>query len=655
MVSVGTLPNSGDSQSDFGCAIEPTMAAMRQHAAIAANFADDIHGIYDGAQPADILPLSTRTTVDEARKCGLSMRAHKSTLLVPTQQRADELSAAYDEEQAAAGEDAPIIKPNIITHGHLVSGIPVGTPAYVAETVAAKLGEAMAMARSVLEATSAANTRGPAMERQAALAVMTTCVLPKVTYLARALGGKIREQIASLDVEMAGVIRQILGLPADDAADSHDQKLLWDKVTEARSKHGLGVGPAGRMLDAGAAACAAATAAALLARLGPAVAATTAHTPQAIGVLPAAHGEGIERLEAAGISQSDLDRIGVSEDAIAAAGANGSGKGSQRRLTQRLGAKRDKERAADTEAEPLTRMRLAAGGGHGLAAAHASRRVKGNRMGNDIFVEMVAEITGRDMMPEAGTCPNCTGILDRQGQHALGCNATKGLRSACHDGMCYAIFRAMERGSNGTGAVLEPHLNAYPGDFGPLKAGADDIRPDVLIIDAKGGHLFIDATIGFKQMLDPMEELLNPGIAEEQAHARKYKHYDDACTGAGNIVHTLFVGAHGDITGGGRRLLTGMVRQRAEERESKARRADENWTYNNQISALRCAMSVAFWRARAGMRLGVRTPRASWMSVGLHEAKAPQAHVMQGAAAAALGPEEEEGGEGGAGIGAACA
>lgn len=300
-------------------------------------------------------------------------------------------------------------------------------------------------------------------------------------------------------------------------------------------------------------------------------------------------------------------------------------------------------------------MRLAAGGGHGLAAAHASRRVKGNRMGNDIFVEMVAEITGRDMMPEAGTCPNCTGILDRQGQHALGCNATKGLRSACHDGMCYAIFRAMERGSNGTGAVLEPHLNAYPGDFGPLKAGADDIRPDVLIIDAKGGHLFIDATIGFKQMLDPMEELLNPGITEEQAHARKYKHYDDACTGAGNIVHTLFVGAHGDITGGGRRLLTGMVRQRAEERESKARRADENWTYNNQISALRCAMSVAFWRARAGMRLGVRTPRANWLSVGLHEAKAPQAHVMQGAAAAALGPEEGEGGEGGAGIGAACA
>ena len=78
--------------------------------------------------------------------------------------------------------------------------------------------------------------------------------------------------------------------------------------------------------------------------------------------------------------------------------------------------------------------------------------------------------------------------------------------------------------------MLEPHLNAYPGDFGPLKAGADDIRPDVLIIDAKGGHLFIDATIGSKQMLDPWRS----GIAEEQAHARKYKHYDDACTGAGS-------------------------------------------------------------------------------------------------------------------------
>ena len=43
-----------------------------------------------------------------------------------------------------------------------------------------------------------------------------------------------------------------------------------------------------------------------------------------------------------------------------------------------------------------------------------------------------------------------------------------------------------------------------------------------------------------------------------------------------------------------------------------------------------------------------------------HEAKAPLAHVMQSAAAAALGPARGEGGEGGegdegAGMGAACA
>ena len=222
----------------------------------------------------------------------------------------------------------------------------------------------------------------------------------------------------------------------------------------------------------------------------------------------------------------------------------------------------------------------------------------------------------------------------------LSFEALSSLGTHSHNAHRLAIFHGFERGADGAGAVLEPHMRDYPDVFGPpTSADVDDVRPDVLVLDAGGGRTWLDDTVGWQAQLDPVAELLKPGATEEHARARKYKHYNDAYDGAGAKVHTVFVGAHGDVTGGSRQLLGQLARRRAEERASRAERADENWTYCNQISAMRCAMSVAFWRGRANMRRAVRTPRALWASVGLAEVAA----------------REEEGGEAQAGPGAAAA
>ena len=181
---------------------------------------------------------------------------------------------------------------------------------------------------------------------------------------------------------------------------------------------------------------------------------------------------------------------------------------------------------------------------------------------------------------------------------------------------------------------------------------ARDARADLVVTDAEGVQTFIDGTVLWAPLLHPMPELLNPGLADKKARARKVTDYEAAHVGAGSKVRTVCISAHGDVTGGDRALLVRLVRQRATEKASASARMDVIKTYTNMITSLRAGASAGFWRARSRMRRASLVPRSSWVALDLVKASELEALVAvvapeEGRVVAAVGVEGGEVVEGG--------
>jgi hypothetical protein len=464
----------------------------------------------------------------------------------------------------------------------------------------------------------------------------------------RYLGAKIQTEIEAFDVSMTCVYRRLLGLPESDAEDSHDQRVLWSKIAEARASRGFGIAPTASFMDAGHVACNASSAAVLLRHCGHVVQASSDHKPTHIGILPPTHDAAIARLASAGVCAKALERCGVLADAIAAAGAAGKGTGTQRRLSTRLAKERDQTRKDDPALQPATRVSLTLGHGGGYAALNASRRHTAARLDDSTVLDMAAEVLGREAFATTRACLHCTGVMDVMGVHATICAGLAGFRRQAHDHPHDAWARALAGGSRSSlsSAVREPHLRDYPAVFGPPKPGARDARADLAVTDALGSQTFIDGTVLWAPMLHPLDELLTPGQADKQARARKFKDYEAAHAGAGSKVHTVCISSHCDVAGKDRALLTQLVRQRASEKTSTSSRMDMIKTLTNLVTSLRAGASVSFWRARSRMRRASRVPRSSWVALDLVKASELEALI------AVVAPEEGEleaaAGEGGA-------
>ena len=630
-IAQGAIPST----ALFSGAMEPVMAALRTEADVATNFSDDAIAAFHGV--AAKVVRGTRAATAEGAARGLHWNLTKCYLLAPTPLRAEELHAAYDEEAEVAPEDPPI-KPRIVQDGIIVAGLPVGSLAFIKAAAVRVFDEALAMAHEVLCCTETQEVRGVTMTRHAALRLLDACVAPKVTYLVRYLGAKVQTEIEAHDAAMTRVYRRLLGLPESDAADSHDQRVLWGKVTEPRASRGFGLVPAASFMNAGHVACNASSAAALLRHCGHAVRAASDHSPTHIGILPPGHDAAIAHLVAAGVSAGSLESSGVTETAIAAAGAAGSGKGKQRCLTVRLSEVRDQARKDDPALVPATRISLALGHGHGYAALNASRRCKAARLDDLTVLDIAAEVLGREAIAAPRVCLHCTRIMDTMGAHATSCDGTAGFRKQAHDHPQDAWARVLAGSSRSSlsSAVREPHLQDHPAVFGPPKAGARDARADLVVTDAEGVQTFIDGTVLWAPLLHPMPELLNPGLADKKARARKVTDYEAAHVGAGSKVRTVCISAHGDVTGGDRALLVRLVRQRATEKASASARMDVIKTYTNMITSLRAGASAGFWRARSRMRRASLVPRSSWVALDLVKASELEALV------AVVAPEEGE-------------
>ena len=600
----------------FSATIEPSVEVFRQTARLVANVADDIQAHYSRDQPAAEVVAGVRAAATALAASGLHVQATK-TYFLTTQERADELAKAFDDEQAASA-GAPGIKPRFATEGHIVCGVPVGSPEYVLREARARLKKASDMADAIMEATDPLKVRGAPMAWHAAAALMRTCVTTKATFLARALGPCIAAPVAEYDASINATYRRICNLPTDDATDTPDQRALWDRAKEARSARGLGYTPTASILDAGYVAATVSSTAALLRHLGEAVTASTGHGADTIGVVPPDHDATVARLTAAGLDEAKLASRGATMQAMAEAGAAGMGKGTQRYFTAHMAKARDKARSGHEAIQPLTRVVLTMGGGKGYTAAFASRRYERNRMENRTWTEMMGEVLGRDAVPQARTCHHCPAILDKQGLHAAACPALAGFRTGAHDDVRDALVCTFRAGkSQIAGAVGEPHLGHYPETFGARLPGGVDARADVLVTDSSATRTFIDATVGWAAQLSAIDELIKPGRAEEVVREKKRVSYNASYADAGDKVHTLYVSPHGDVTGEGAMLLKRLTRQRAKEKAGASARRDEKRTYNNLITSLREALSRAFWRQRGLMREAARHPRNEWAAIGI--------------------------------------
>ena len=459
------------------------------------------------------------------------------------------------------------------------------------------------------------------MTRQAALDIIRRCVISKVTYLARALGHAIQPLLADFDSRVAAIVQRLQGDVDPPGPLSADRAAIRSLGHERRIHGGLAYTALAHIADAGYVAAAAASTAQLLARLPDHVSAA----PQ-VGKLcvvpPAAHEEAIARLVDGGVTADKLRRLGLTQQAIAEAGPDGSGKGMQKAVCAFLARQRRKVREATPGLQPSTLLRLRAGKGHGTAAlVCATRRDKRNRLSDELLLEIHTELLGREE-GLAKPCPHCRDMADTRGLHALSCReGTTGFRTLAHNRIRDAIGSTLGKGL-GHGATLEPQLQNHPDVFGAPIVNTANMRADVLYLARTGEKTVIDVTIGWEEQLHPQGSVLNPGAAEQRKRATKRHAYARQYPTTAHKVDIVYVGPYGDINGQSKDVLKRLVSAEAAGR-AIASETPVIKTYNSMIARLRTRCSVDFWRTRALMRIAARTPRSQWLDRGIVAPRRP--------------------------------
>ncbi|NDG63805.1 MAG: hypothetical protein EBY29_10125, partial [Planctomycetes bacterium] len=578
----------------FECIPAAARAALQPTGGCALNISDGLVAIGGSASTAADFAQTIASVLAAAGPTRLVFKPSKSTLLCKDAATAALLAAALDQQP-------DLHRPTITTEGELVGGVPVGTEAYRKAVAQAACARAALVAARAEDATLPGRAHGPPMTRQAALSILRTHVLPRVVFLARALGYRAREALGAFDAEVAARIRRLSG---DSGAPSGPEEELLESLTSEKRKHGgCGFGSVASIVDAGHVASVATSSAQLMKRLGEAL--SLAPHPTKLCVLHAEeHEAACLRLIAGGVPGVKLDKLRLTTQLIIEVGAAGTGTGKQATLAGHLGRQRCKERAEAAQGmDPQVRYRLTAGAGGGTAVLHASRRDPRNRLADTLLTEVWGAFKLR-AAPESTDCPHCPEVLDKLGTHNLGCKSGgHGWRCLAHNRMRDAIVQALGGRGLETRATAEPWLKDHPDVFGlPLTAAAGLKRADVLVTDSDGGKSFFDVTVAWDARIHAAQELENPGRAEGRAEDRKRGEYNAAYAGAGVKVGTLCANPYGDFLGASKDALREVVRRRASEL-SVASQTSEIKTYNTMISGLRMRLSLAFWRPTAVARI----------------------------------------------------